>query len=692
MASQLGLIAVLDSKEVRDQEQAKIAATRAMERGEAESSDPYAGMVQRLAAYIETCWQAAKNAKESDIEPKILRDIRQREGEYDADKMAAIRASGGSEIYVMLTNSKCRAATGWIRDTMFQQDERPFTIKPSPVPSDLPMDVKQGVMDRAMGELEQALAMGIHVTPEQVYQRSKELYDRIRSKMREEAKTLAARMEDTIDDLLVEGQWYDALESMIPDMVCMPAAFIKGPVIRKKSRLKWVQGPSGKMVPQAEDELVPIYYSPSALDIYPAPDSRGIEDGYLFERISLRRSALYRMIGVPGYKDEAIKAALAEYHKAGHDLAIAGDQLRRDLENSTNWQMTPDHSIDSLEFHGSVRGEWLLEWGMPAEQVPDPDEDYEVTCLKVGRFVVRCVLNDDPLRRRIYDKCSYDEIKGQFWGRGLPPLIRDCQDVCNAAARATVNNMGMSSGPMVEVEVDRLAEGEDITTMYPWRIFQVKSSKTTPSPAIRFFMPPIVVNQLMEVFNKFSSLADTYSGIPQFEQGVNPTQGAAGTASGLSMLMGSASRLARLVLAGVDRCIVGSVTRAHTFIMLFRPDAEDAKGDANIVARGSSSLVSKEQLQIRRTEFMTAVMNPIDQQIIGPLGRAELLRDSLKTLEFDPDDIVPQKDEMLSRMQQEAQAQQQIQAAEQQGQGKDKKPQATDPAGAPAGGQAAGLF
>lgn len=693
MAQQFGLIAVLDNKELDAREQAAIKERRLVTGEDAPPADPYAGLVQRLAAYIEACWQAAKGAKESSIESQMLAAVRQREGEYDPEKLAAIREQGGSEVFAMITNAKCRAAEGWLRDILLPQDDtRPFATRPSPVPDDLPNEVKQGIVERVMGDLQEALQAGLYVTPEQVYERSRQMYDKIRQRFVEEAKARAERMEDEIDDKFVEGGWYEALDSMIPDLVTYPAAFLKGPVVRKKARIVWKPDPkTGKSVPQAADELVPVYYSPSPMDIYPAPDSREINDGYLFERINLRRSALHRMIGVPGYKEEAIRAALDEYQRAGHDINSAAEKQRRELENSPQWQMTPDHSIDSLEFHGQVRGEWLLEWGMPKAQVPDKDADYEVTALKVGRFIVRCVLNEDPLRRRPYDKCSYDEIKGQFWGRGLPPLIKDCQDVCNATMRSIVNNVGMSSGPITEVEVDRLAEGEDVTTLYPWKIIQTKASKTTPGAAVRFYTPPTVTQQLMQVFSAFSALADNYSGVPQYAQGINPTRGAAATASGMSMLQGNQLRLMKGVLKGVDRCIRGSAQRTHTFIMLHEA-SNDANGDANIVARGSSSLVAKEQIQLRRAQFVQSTANPFDMQILGPIGRAELLRDTMRMLDYNVDEIMPTRDEMQAQQMQQALSLQAQMAGGQGAGGMPAMPPAQDAAGNVRGGAERALF
>lgn len=639
-----GLIARLNNQQLDDRNR----LAEQQRTGSMPSSDPYAGLVDRLSAYVRTCFQQAKDAK-TQIEVEMLDSLRQREGVYSPDRLTEIRKQGGSELYMMLTNNKCRAAEAWIRDVIFQPGERPFYAKPTPV-SDLPPELMDQLAQMVTAEAQEAIGAGLYVTEREVFERGQAVGKQVKERMEQEAKRRAKLMEDQIDDAFVQGGFYDALECMIPDLVALHCGVLKGPVIRNKRKMKWAQDPrTGKSVPQAIDELTPCYYAPSPLDLYPSADSRGPDDGFLIERIPVRRKALHSMIGVPGYKEEAIRAALSEYQK-GFTLEVGIDQQRREIEGARNWQLAPDKAIDVLEFHGGVPGEWLIEWGIEPERIPDPDADYEVTCWLVGRFVVRCVLNEDPLRRRPYMIAHYDRINGSFWGRGLPRMIRDSQDICNAAARAIVNNMAFSSGPMYEVEMDRLADGEDPTILYPWRAFQTKASSTTPAPAVRFFTVPSVANELMGVYTFYSQLADSYSGVQSFEHGQNQTRGAAGTASGLSMLFNAGSRLVKRVVASVDKCICGAVERTHTHIMLH--SVEDfAKGDIEVEARGASALMVKETQQMRLVEFMQMTANPIDAQIMGAEGRSELLREAVKSLSIDSDRVIPSEDKMRAQMQ-----------------------------------------
>lgn len=83
--------------------------------------------------------------------------------------------------------------------------------------------------------------------------------------------------------------------------------------------------------------------------------------------------------------------------------------------------------------------------------------------------------------------------------------MTDVSAVCNATARALVNNMGIASGPQVTVNTDRLAEGENITSMFPWKLWQTKNDPMAndSSQPIAFFQPQSNAQELLGVYEKF---------------------------------------------------------------------------------------------------------------------------------------------------------------------------------------------
>jgi hypothetical protein len=300
----------------------------------------------------------------------------------------------------------------------------------------------------------------------------------------------------------------------------------------------------------------------------------------------------------------------------------------------------------------------LLDWGIEADQVPDPAREYDANVWIVGSYIIKATLNYDPLGQKPYTKTSFIKKPGAFWGRGIPSIIEDVQGVCNAAARALVNNMGIASGPQVEVNIDRLPPNEDITQMYPWKIWQVLNDPlAVPQPAVRFHQPDDRAGQLMAVYERFARMADDQSGIPAYIYGDTDVKGAGRTASGLSMLMGSAGKGIRQVVMHIDNDIIRRIVERQFIYNMRYDDDESIKGDIRIVARGVVNLAVKETVNMRRLEFLNATGNEIDMQIVGVEGRAALLREIAKGLSMPVDDIVPSKEKLTHTLAMSAQQQ-----------------------------------
>jgi hypothetical protein len=155
------------------------------------------------------------------------------------------------------------------------------------------------------------------------------------------------------------------------------------------------------------------------------------------------------------------------------------------------------------------------------------------------------------------------------------------------------------------------------------------------------------------------------------------------------MLMGSAGKGIRQVIMHIDMDVIGPAVEAQYDWNMRYIDDDSIKGDCTTTPKGAIQLATKEQLNVRRVEFLQATANPMDSQIVGIPGRAAILREVAKGLNMPVDDIIPSK-EKLEQMQaaqerQQAMQQQQQQAAQQQGQ-QGTPPAPTHPGGAPKGG------
>jgi len=364
----------------------------------------------------------------------------------------------------------------------------------------------------------------------------------------------------------------------------------------------------------------------------------------LFEHHPLSRTELADLIGVPGYDEDAIRKVLEIGNGSSwinEDVELQKDEEERKFHTFNR----PTDTFDALEFWGKVTGKMLIDWGLDEEDIPDTAREYDANVWIVGNYVIKAVLNYDPLGEKPYAKTSFIKTPGAFWGKGIPEIIEDIQNVCNAAARALINNMGISSGPQVEVNLERIPPNEDITQLHPWKIWQVTNDPFgSSSPAVRFTQPDDNANTLLGVYDKFSKLADDHSGIPSYVYGDLNVSGAGRTASGLSMLMGSAGKGIRQVVMHIDADIIKPIVHRQFVYNMRYDEDESIKGDVEITPKGAVNLAVKETVNMRRLEFLNATANELDMEIVGKDGRAAILREVAKGLQMPVDDIIPSRE------------------------------------------------
>jgi len=636
-------------------------------------NEPY---ILGLAGYLRECWDVAEQAKKP-IEYKMLRALRQRNGEYEADKFKQIRAQGGSEIYMMITEVKCRAAESWLRDILLDNGSPPWDIVATPIPDLSPLQ-SQEIQDMFANQvLEMLQTSGKAPSPQDMAEIKEMVSQDYRFKVLQSAQARVDKMKLKISDQFAQGGWESAFNDFITDLVTYPCAFLKGPVVRRQRALGWTTDETGRTTVEPIERLAPEFERVDPFRIYPEPGISNIEEGYLFQHHPLSRMELSDLIGVPGYDEDAIRKVLEIGN--GQSWISEDVELQKNEEERKYYSyMRPTEVFDALEFWGKVSGKMLVEWGLSEEDVPDTAREYDANVWMVGNYVIKAVLNYDPLGQKPYAKTSFIKCPGAFWGKGIPEIIEDVQNVCNAAARALVNNMGISSGPQVEVNLDRIPPNEDITQMHPWKIWQVTNDPAGSSaPAVRFTQPDSNATTLVGVYDKFSRLADEHSGIPSYLYGDMDTQGAGRTASGLSMLMGAAGKGIRQVVGYIDSDVIKPIVQRQFVYNMRYDEDESIKGDAEVVARGAVNLAVKETTNMRRIEFLNATANPIDIEIVGRDGRAALLREVAKGLQMPVDDIVPSREKTAFQGRLLAQAQQQA----------PQQATPTQPDGTPKGGQ-----
>lgn len=613
--------------------------------------------VDTLAGYIgDRFYDFRDHRRSQNLDERYLNALRTYNGEYSPTKLREIKQFGGSEVFSRITSVKCRGATSMLRD-IFLSTEQPWHIAPTPVP-DLPEDVNSSIQELVDTEVQSMQQRGVAIDKDAITQRIAQLKDAAYRAGIKTAKDAAKKSERKLQDVLVQGGFYNALHEFLIDLPIFPFACIKGPFVQMARENEWV---NGEIIATSEPKL--CWKRVSCFDLYLDPGASDIKDGPVIEKIRLSRVDLNNLIGVPGYDEEAIREVLQDYGMGFKDWVSDMDPARATEEGREDPYLNTSELIDCLAWSGPVQGKLLLGHGFTKKQIKDSDMDYWVNAWIIGKHTIKAHIDPNPSQRPQYFISSYEVVPGSPIGHGVVEIIDDIQAVANASLRSLVNNLSISSGPQVAIIEDRLHPATDPDSLYPWKRWRFTSdpmgSNATP---ITFFQPQSNAQELLSVYSSMTQIADEVSAIPRYATGENVKGGAAGTASGMAMLMGNATKVLQSVAAHIDKNVMEPALGMLYDMMMLTDTEGYFTGDENIQVRGVTLAMQKETDRMRRLEFLQIITNPMDAEIVGPEGRAQLLRSLSQDLGLPEVDIVPTNEEIKAKVQQRQMAEQAAQA------------------------------
>jgi hypothetical protein len=118
------------------------------------------------------------------------------------------------------------------------------------------------------------------------------------------------------------------------------------------------------------------------------------------------------------------------------------------------------------------------------------------------------------------------------------------------------------------------------------------------------------------------------------------------------MLMGNASKILQTVAANIDRDIFEQLLGSLFDMLMLTDTSGMLTGEENIRVMGVAVAVQRETQRSRQLEYLQITANPVDMQIIGPKGRAPILRAVAQGIGLDGEKIVPSDEEMEEQQKQ----------------------------------------
>ena len=235
--------------------------------------------------------------------------------------------------------------------------------------------------------------------------------------------------------------------------------------------------------------------------------------------------------------------------------------------------------------------------------------------------------------------CPYELNPYQFFGIGVPENMEDSQQIMNGHARMAIDNLALSGNLVFDIDETLLVPGQDMK-VFPGKIFRRQSGQ--PGQAIHGLKFPSTTNENMMMFDRFRQLADEATGIPSYSHGTTGIQSTTRTAAGMSMLMGAAALSIKTVIKNIDDYLLKPLGKTlFHWNMQFNDDRPEIKGDLEIKARGTSSLMQKEVRSQRLMTFMQTAANPS----LAPFVKWHtILKEVAKSLDIDPEQIINDPD------------------------------------------------
>jgi len=627
----------------------------------------------KIIPFIMERYHRAEDYRRQD-EERWLRAYRNYRGIYGPE--VQFTEAEKSRVFIKVTKTKTLAAYGQIVDVLFAKNNFPLTVDPTELPDGV---VENVTFDPAVPKELQEDKRSAPVSPYgfkgdgreiPAGATAKTLEELLNPELREKlepvegikegvgstptsvtfspAMIAAKKMQKKIQDQLDESSASKHLRSTAFEMSLFGTGVMKGPFAVDKEYPNWNDEtgeyePSFKTIPQVSHV--------SVWNFYPDPDANNMDEAqYVIERHKMSRSQMRGLKKRPYFRSQVIDEAIA-----------MGENYNKEYWEDDLADYAPEHGIERfevLEYWGMVDVEMLMEQGVDIPRELQDTDELQANVWICNNKLLRMVLNPFKPARIPYMASPYELNPYSFFGVGIAENMDDTQTLMNGFMRMAVDNAVLSGNLLIEVDETNLVPGQDLS-VYPGKVFRRQGG--APGQAIFGTKFPNVAGENLQLFDKARVLADESTGFPSFAHGQTGVMGVGRTASGISMLMGAASGTIKNVIKNVDDYLLRPLGEGlFRFNMQFDFDPE-IKGDLEVKARGTESLMANEVRSQRLMQFLQVSSNPA----LAPFAKFQyIIREIAKSLDLDPEQVTNNMNEaaiqaeLMKQFQQEQQQQQ----------------------------------
>lgn len=449
------------------------------------------------------------------------------------------------------------------------------------------------------------------------------------------AKDAARNMEKLIHDQIDESNGSSELRNAIFESTLFGTGIIKGPFNYNKTLHRWADNEEGEREYDPIFVRVPRIEFVSIWDFFPDPNATCMEEcEFVVHRHKMNKSQLRALGKMPYFNKDALREAMTlgpNYVEKDYEFELKDDRRVQDLGSS---------KYEVLEYWGIMDAEYLREVGVDVPEEVDDLDEVQINAWVCNGKVLRAVINPFTPARIPYNAFPYERNPYSFFGIGVAENMNDSQQIMNGHARMAIDNLALAGSLVFDIDESMLVGGQSME-IYPGKVFRRQSGM--PGQAIHGVKFPNTSQENMMMFDKFRQLADEQTGIPSYSHGQTGVQSMTRTASGMSMLLGAASLNIKTVVKNLDDFLLKPLGYAYyQWNMQFFEGKLNVRGDLEVKAMGTNSLMQKEVRSQRLTMFMQTAQNPA----VAPFVKmSKLISELAHSLDLDPDEILNDPEE-----------------------------------------------
>lgn len=570
------------------------------------------------------------------LEIQWLKNLRQYKYTYDPDVKIP---DGRSKVYPKDTHTKI---VGWVAkmmEMMFPAQDKNWELEPTPFPNIAKEDL-QNIID-TLTQQQIMAAQQSQTEPQPVTS------EMIEKSVKEFARQRAARMTMECADQLADAStdYPELCKRVGRGGGIYGFGVAEGPQVKTQKERVWEPDGIGNFVAVEKDISRPYYTVVKSWDVYPdlSAQSWGAQEG-LFTRRAISKHELRELAKDSYFYGSVILEFLKENPSGNYKARNFEAELNQIKQTDQTTSTTMSRQYEVIRWYGFISADELKEVGV---KVPESASGKDILSdiWMIGDTIIKADTAPfgDGIADMFHAFIPEEDEDSPLTGTAKVEILRDSQLKLCAIDRATMDNMADSASSIKEINDDLIDYAK--APVYAkvsggMTIHRKGDDETANYPAIRIYDVPNHTDSFLALRDNFVRVFDAESHLQSWTMGdTQPLGEAFRTSNNMSMMKSGGDMVTKDDVRSFDRFVkslIGSLVRWNNEL---NPKT-DIKGDIQVIAKGTKSLVAKEVRGAALDQLVTT-LSPRD---LVRIDSGKLLEDRFKSRDLDISYILP-KDE-----------------------------------------------